>query len=87
MLIKYAAINRNSANEQNRLEPLPLTIRGLEIMDDADLLRSRATRLFALAERSRQQGYSDYAEELDRLAREVVRHVVAIEGRFRVAAA
>jgi hypothetical protein len=69
VLIKYAAINRNSANEQNRLEPLPVTIRGLGIMDDADLLRSRATRLFALAERSRQQGYSDYAEELDRLAR------------------
>ena len=56
-------------------------------MDDADLLRNRATRLLALAERSRQQGYSDYAEKLDRLAREVVRHVVAIEGRLRVAAA
>jgi hypothetical protein len=56
-------------------------------MDDADLLRNRATRLFALAERSRQQGNSDYAEELDSLAREVVRHAVAIERRFRVAAA
>ena len=30
---------------------------------------------------------SDYAEELDSLAREVVRHAVAIERRFRVAAA
>ncbi len=35
-------------------------------MDDADLLRNRATRLFALAARSRQEGYSDYAEELVR---------------------
>jgi hypothetical protein len=26
-------------------------------MDDADLLRNRATRLFALAERARQQGH------------------------------
>jgi hypothetical protein len=42
-------------------------------MDDADLLRNRATRLFALAARSRQEGYSDYADELDSLAREVVR--------------
>jgi hypothetical protein len=56
-------------------------------MDDADLLRNRATRLFALATRSRQQGYPEYAEELDSLAREVVRHAVAIERRFRVAAA
>ena len=55
-------------------------------MDDADLLRNRATRLFGLAARSRQEGYSEYAEELDSLAREVVRHAVAIERR-RVAAA
>ena len=39
-------------------------------MDDADLLRNRASRLFALATRSRQEGYSEYAEELDSLARE-----------------
>ena len=56
-------------------------------MDDADLLRNRASRLFALATRSRQEGYSEYADELDSLAREVVRHAVAIERRFRVAAA
>ena len=55
-------------------------------MDDADLLRNRATRLFALAARSRREGYSDYADELDSLAREVVRHAVAIE-RHWVAAA
>ena len=45
-------------------------------MDDADLLRNRATRLFALAERARQQGRPDYAEELSKLAREVVKHAV-----------
>ena len=56
-------------------------------MDDADLLRNRATRLFALAERARQQGHTDYAEELNKLAREVVRHAVIIEGRFRTQAA
>jgi len=38
---------------------------------------------FALATRSRQEGYSAYAEELDSLAREVVRHAVTIERRFR----
>ena len=52
-------------------------------MDDADLLRNRAMRLFALAERARQQGHPDYADELSKLAREVVRHAVIIEGRFR----
>ena len=44
-------------------------------MDDADLLRNRATRLFALAERARQQGHPDYADELSKLAREVVGHL------------
>jgi hypothetical protein len=53
-------------------------------MDDADLLRNRATRLFALAERARNQGRPDYADELTNLAREVVRHAVKIEGRFRI---
>jgi hypothetical protein len=56
------------------------------LMDDADLLRNRATRLFVLAARSRQEGYSDYADELDSLAREVVRHAVAIERRWVAAA-
>ena len=56
-------------------------------MDDADLLRNRATRLLALAERARQQGHPDYAEELSKLAREVVKHAVIIEGRFRTQAA
>ena len=56
-------------------------------MDDADLLRNRATRLFALAERASQQGHADYAEELSKLAREVVKHAEIIEGRFRTHAA
>ena len=33
-------------------------------MDDADLLRNHATRLFALAEKARQKGHPDYADEL-----------------------
>jgi hypothetical protein len=32
-------------------------------MDDADLLCNRATPIFALAARSRQEGYSEYATE------------------------
>jgi hypothetical protein len=56
-------------------------------MDDADLLRNHATRLFALAEKARQKGHPDYADELTSLAREVVRHAVMIERRFRTHAA
>ena len=55
-------------------------------MDDAHMLRNRATRLFALAARSRQEGYSNYADVLDSLAREVVSHAVAIERRWVAAA-
>ncbi len=84
---EYATINRKRANEQNRVEPVPPTNDVRTLMDDADLLRNRATRLFALAARSRQEGNSEYAEELDSLARDVVKHAVAIERRFRVAAA
>ena len=51
-------------------------------MDDADSLRNHATRLFALAEKARQKGHPDYADELTNLAREVVRHAVMIERRF-----
>jgi hypothetical protein len=51
-------------------------------MDDADLLRNHATRLLTLAERARQQGHPDYADELTTLAREAVRHAVMIERRF-----
>jgi hypothetical protein len=51
-------------------------------MDDADLLRNHATRRLTLAERARQQGHPDYADELTSLAREGVRHAVLIEQRF-----
>jgi hypothetical protein len=51
------------------------------------IARSEQGPLRHLAARSRREGYSDYADELDSLAREVVRHAVAIERRFRVAAA
>jgi hypothetical protein len=50
-------------------------------MDDADLLRNRSTRLFALAAELRQKGLSDYADRLEALGREAVRHAVRIEGR------
>jgi hypothetical protein len=43
-------------------------------MDDADLLRNHAMRLFALAEKDRQKGHPDYADELTSLTGEVVRH-------------
>jgi hypothetical protein len=50
-------------------------------MADADLLRNRSTRLFALAAQTRQQGLPDCADQLEALAREVVRHAVRIEAR------
>ena len=50
-------------------------------MDDADLLRNRSTRLFALAGEVRQKGLSDYADRLEALGREAVRHAVRIEAR------
>ena len=50
-------------------------------MNDADLLRNRSVRLFDLAAQARQNGLPDYADVLETLAREVVRHTVAIEGR------
>jgi hypothetical protein len=50
-------------------------------MNDADLLRNRSTRLFKLATWARQKGLPDYADELETLAREVVRHTVVIEAR------
>jgi hypothetical protein len=49
-------------------------------MDDADLLCNRATPIFALAARAKKAIPST---QLNSLAREVVRHAVAIERRFR----
>ena len=56
-------------------------------MDDAEMLRNHATRLFVLAEKVRQKGHPDYADELTSLACEVIRHAVMIERRFRTHAA
>ena len=81
-----AAINRKSTDERNRQAAVSRTARR-RTMDDADLLRNHATRLFALAEKARQKGHPDYADELTSLAREVVRHAVMIERRFRTHAA
>jgi hypothetical protein len=39
------------------------------------------------AERTRQQGHPEYADELTSLAREIVKQAVMIESRFRVQAA
>ena len=50
-------------------------------MNDADLLRNRSSRLFALVAQARQNGLPDYADQLEALAREVVRHAVRIEAR------
>ena len=56
-------------------------------MDEADLLRNHATRLFALAEKARQKGHPDYADELTSLAREFISCAVMIERQFRTHAA
>jgi hypothetical protein len=51
------------------------------IMEDTDQLRNRATRLFALAQKAREDGLPDYAEELAQLATEAVGQAVTIERR------
>jgi hypothetical protein len=51
------------------------------LVDDADQLRNRATRLFALAQKAREEGHLDYAEELTRLAIEAVGQAVTMERR------
>jgi hypothetical protein len=66
----------------NQIDMVRFLYKRGRIMDDADLLRNHATRLLTLAERARQQGRSDYADELTTLAREAVRHAVLIERRF-----
>jgi hypothetical protein len=50
-------------------------------VDDADQLRNRATRLLALAQKAREEGHPDYAEELTRLATEAVGQAVTMERR------
>jgi hypothetical protein len=48
-------------------------------MNDADRVRDRATRLFALALQCRETGLSFYADELTKLALEASNHADAIE--------
>jgi hypothetical protein len=82
-------VRRSTAKGQmNEIDRVPVSRTARRrTMDDADLLRNHATRLFALAEKARQKGHPDYADELTSLAREVVRHAVMIERRFRTHAA
>jgi hypothetical protein len=50
-------------------------------MDDADQLRNRATRMFVLARKAREDGHPHYAEALTRIADEALGHAVTIERR------
>jgi hypothetical protein len=51
-------------------------------MDDAERLRNRATRLFALAIRAREEGHMDYAAELTDLASEALAQAEEMERRI-----
>lgn len=48
-------------------------------MSDADQLRARATRLFALALKARDEGKTAYADELTKLASEAFDQATEIE--------
>ena len=50
-------------------------------MSDADQLRARATRLFALALKARDEGKTAYADELTKLASEAFDQATEIERR------
>jgi hypothetical protein len=50
-------------------------------MNDADNVRDRATRLFALALQCRETGLSYYADELTKLALETSNHADTLVGR------
>jgi hypothetical protein len=50
--------------------------------DDVQQLRTRATRLFALAIKMREDGHQFYAEELIKLASEALAQAVAMERRL-----
>jgi hypothetical protein len=51
-------------------------------MSDADQLRNRATRLLALAIRSREDGHPQYAEELTKFASEAFEQATDMDRRF-----
>jgi len=48
-------------------------------MADAEQIRVRAARLFALALKAREDGKSDYADELTKLASEAFDHATRLE--------
>jgi len=50
-------------------------------MSDAALMRDRASRLFALALKAREDGLLDYAEQLIQLASEAVEHATTMENQ------
>jgi hypothetical protein len=50
-------------------------------MSDAEQLRNRATRLFALALKVREQGITAYSDELATLASEALDHAEEMESR------
>jgi hypothetical protein len=52
------------------------------MMDDADRLRNRATRLLALAILSREQGQIEHSDQLTQLASEILVHAEEMERRF-----
>jgi hypothetical protein len=54
----------------------------LAMMDDADRLRNRATRLLALAILSREQGHIEHSDQLTQLASEILVHAEEMERRF-----
>jgi hypothetical protein len=51
-------------------------------MSDADQLRDRATRLLALALKARDNGLSEYADELTQLASEAFDQAADMERRL-----
>jgi hypothetical protein len=52
------------------------------MMDDADRLRNRATRLLALAILVREQGQIEHSDQLAQLASEILVHAEEMERRF-----
>jgi hypothetical protein len=54
----------------------------LGMMDDADRLRNRATRLLALAILSREQGQIEHSDQLTQLASEILVHAEEMERRL-----
>lgn len=52
------------------------------LMDDADRLRNRATRLLALAILVREQGQIEHSDQLTQLASEILVHAEEMERRL-----